>query len=310
MRTLMPGRRLARHRLPPARGLLFSALAVAASTVVATPAGGAGTPVASRTLRAVLVDASTGPDCTEGDLRNLLICGGYFIVNTPGHASNPTGTSPQRAPTSDPTAVATPNPVPVLETTATGGLCLAYTINAGATTPAEVAYVNQLAKNLLVAYAACPAIPAVNPAPLAVDPATLAEQFWQSIPLPVPTPAIPPGYAITGKAAYLVTGGTIAPAAYVEQTPLGKLVVRAQGTFDVDWGDGTTSSGITSVGAAYPHGSISHTYERVATVTVTLTERWTATWSLGAARGTLDELETQATLPNFAVRQVQAVITN
>jgi hypothetical protein len=198
--------------------------------------------------------------------------------------------------------------VPYLEPNGQGGLCLTQTTDLNAATPAEVAYVNVLIKNLQVAYAACPA-PAGAAAP-AVDPATLAEEFWQTIPLPVPKPTIPPGYAITGKPAYLVTDGTIAPAAFVEPTPLGLLTVTAHGTYSVDWGDGSTGGPYTSEGTGYPDGQIVHTYDQTGTVNVALHEAWTATWTLGAATGTLGQLATQATIPGFDVRQIQAVIQN
>jgi hypothetical protein len=206
-------------------------------------------------------------------------------------------------------ALPPPSPVPILEGAPGGGECLTQTTNPAATTPAEVAYLNVLIKNLQVAYSACPPTPPGVAAP-AVDPATLAEEFWQTIPLPVPKPAIPPGYAITGKPAYLVTDGTVSPASFVEPTPLGLLTVTAHGTYTVDWGDGSSGGPYTSESTGYPTGQIVHTYDRTGTVDVALHEAWTATWTLGAAAGTLGQLATQATIPGFAVRQIQAVIEN
>jgi hypothetical protein len=200
-------------------------------------------------------------------------------------------------------------PAPILEPATGGGLCITQTTNPAATTPAEVAYLNVLIKNLQVAYSACPPTPPGVAAP-AVDPATLAEEFWQTIPLPVPKPAIPPGYAITGKPAYLVTDGTVSPASFVEPTPLGLLTVTAHGTYTVDWGDDSSGGPYTSESTGYPTGQIVHTYDRTGTVDVALHEAWTATWTLGAAAGTLGQLATQATIPGFAVRQIQAVIEN
>jgi len=159
--------------------------------------------------------------------------------------------------------------------------------------------------------APCPA-QAVGPAPAAVDPATLAVRFWQTIPLPVPHPTIPPGYAVTGKPAYLVTNGTLSPHPYQRPTPLGPLTITAHGKYLVDWGDGTlpTWTGpYDSEGLAYPNGNISHTYDNTGTVTVTIQEVWTATWTLGDATGTLRTLHTTAVITGFQVRQIQAVIT-
>jgi hypothetical protein len=140
-------------------------------------------------------------------------------------------------------------------------------------------------------------------------PLDFAGQFWKEIPLPVPQPSIPPGYAITGEPAYLVTGGTVDPPAYTEPTPLGLLSVTATGTYTVDWGDGNSSGPFDAEGLPYPNGTITHTYDNVGTLTVTLTENWTATWTLAGAGGTLGQLHTQATIPNFAIRQIQAIIT-
>jgi hypothetical protein len=250
-------------------------------------------------------EASPAAGCHSDPYGNRVDCGGAISLSTSPAAPAVSGIS-QATPAAPPPPP--PNPVPILEAAPGGGQCLTQTTNPNATTAAEVAYLNVLIKNLQVAYAACP--PAAGAAAPAVDPATLAEEFWQTIPLPVPKPTIPPGYAITGKTAYLVTDGTVAPAAFVEPTPLGLLTVTAHGTYSVDWGDGSSGGPYTSEGTGYPNGQIVHTYERTGTVRVTLRETWTATWTLGAAAGTLDQLATQGTIPGLDVRQIQAVIEN
>jgi hypothetical protein len=158
----------------------------------------------------------------------------------------------------------------------------------------------------------CPAAHA-GAAPLPpINPAALAVQFWQTIPLPVPHPSIPPGYAITGKLAYLVTSGPVAPTRYQRTTPLGPLTITARGSYLIDWGDGTlpTWTGPYDYeGGPYPDGKIFHTYDNVGTVTVTVRELWTATWALGPAHGDLTALHTTATIAGFPVQQLQAVIT-
>ncbi len=154
--------------------------------------------------------------------------------------------------------------------------------------------------------------PGGGPAPPPIDPAVLAVHFWQTIPLPRPRPQIPPGYAITGRPAYLVTDGTLAPARYEQSTPLGPLTVDAHGSYLVDWGDGTSptwTGPYLSEGLAYPNGNIFHTFDDVGTVTVTVREVWTATWRLGAASGALSALRTTAAIPGFVVRQIQAIVT-
>lgn len=131
-----------------------------------------------------------------------------------------------------------------------------------------------------------------------------------TIPLPAPKPTIPPGYAITGKPAYLVTDGTVAPKPFRTMTVLGPLSVTVHGAYTVSWGDGAKTGPIGVEGRPFPNGNIGHTYDDVGTVTVTVDESWVATWSLAGAGGTLRELQTTATIPDFVVRQIQAVITS
>ena len=145
---------------------------------------------------------------------------------------------------------------------------------------------------------------------VAVSPAVIATRFWETIPLPAPKPAVPPGFAITGKPAYLVTHGQVAPAAFNQQTVVGALHITARGTYEINWGDGSVTGPYAAEGRPYPNGNIAHTYDNVGTDTITVTETWTATWELGAAGGTLQQLQTRGTVAAFPVRQVQAVITS
>jgi len=157
-----------------------------------------------------------------------------------------------------------------------------------------------------------PPCPATTAPPLrAVSPATLAEEFWETIPLPRPEPKLPPGYAITGKPIYLLTGDSRTPPPWVRQTPLGTLVVTARGTYTVKWGTGTSpavSGPYSSTGGTYPHGTITHTYDVAGTYTIRVEETWSATWRLGDYGGSLQDLRTSATV-SFPVHQVQAVLT-
>jgi hypothetical protein len=155
--------------------------------------------------------------------------------------------------------------------------------------------------------------PNAPPPPAPASPQAYAVRFWQTIPLPVPKPTIPPGYAVTGKPAYLVTHGTTSPPTYAENTPLGQLTVQATGAYYVDWGDaaGPEWDGpYVSEGQPYPNGNIAHTYDYAGTYTVTVEELWSATWRLAGAAGTLTGLHTVAQIPGFQVQQLQAVITN
>jgi len=132
----------------------------------------------------------------------------------------------------------------------------------------------------------CVATPAQPRVVIVIDPATLAVRFWHTLPLPVPKPTIPPGYAITGKTAYLVTNGTLDPTPYAENTPLGELNIMATGSYQVDWGDGTSptwNGPYGFEGLPWPNGSIGHTYDVTGNYSVIVVENWTASWTLGPA---------------------------
>lgn len=177
-----------------------------------------------------------------------------------------------------------------------------------APTLANLAVVHAFTSTQVSLFGLCPQAGATAPV-VAVNPAVLAVRFWETIPLPAPHPVIPPGYAITGKAAYLVTNGTVTPAPFAQGTALGALSIVAHGSYSIDWGDGAASGPFGAESQGYPNGTIVHTYDNVGTYTVTVTETWTADWQLGAAHGTLNQLHTQAAIPGFGVRQVQALIT-
>lgn len=201
--------------------------------------------------------------------------------------------------------------VPLIERGGRNQGCVSFGTAAQPTAPAAdlLSEVHGLTTAWTLQYGLCNPARAALPQTVAVDPAVLAASFWETIPLPAPKPTIPPGYAITGKPAYLVTGGTLDPDPYHQQTVIGSLAITAHGTYHVTWGDGAASGPYDTEGNAWPNGNIAHTYDDTGSYTVTLTETWTATWHLGAATGTLNQLATHATIPAFPVRQLQAVIT-
>lgn len=260
-----------------------------------------------------------------------IACGGSSVSlvspslpPSPAPASQPGGPATGQGATATAPASAAPmaNPLTVasLASKPGGGSCAAFSTAslAAPPSPAVVAAEQGAGNVFTIQYGLCPAAPpaaAATPvaqgapaAPPTPTPAQFAEQFWRTVPLPSPHPTIPPGYAITGKPAFLVTGGTTAPPAYTFPTPFGVLQIVAHGSYQINWGDGATSGPYTSEGLPYPNGNIQHTYDNVGTYTVTVTEAWTATWSLGPLNGTLSQLQTGGTIPNFVVRQVQAVI--
>jgi hypothetical protein len=140
-----------------------------------------------------------------------------------------------------------------------------------------------------------------------VSPATWALQFWGEVLLPKPAPRIAPGFAITGKTAYLETGGTMT-GTYTRDTPLGPLTLQTIGRFFIDWGDGSPLAGpFEDVGGPWPTGRLTHVYTDVGAIDVVVTERWTATWRLGGEGGALLGLRTEGRIDDFPVQELQAV---
>jgi hypothetical protein len=262
-------------------------------------------------LSPVPASAQAG-SCISTGFGGALLCGGSDIVRTPGSPPSP----PTSAPAHETGATGgPPATVPVYPYPAVGpnGLCSATGPNQG--TPLNIQAfwaAGVVLPGCAPAAAPAAAAPARNVTP-AIDPAAISVAFWRTIPLPKPNPQLPPGYAVTGLPAYLVTNGTLQPAPYHAGTPLGPLTIIASGAYSVDWGDDSSpawTGPFRQEGRPYPNGTIAHTFDNVGTVTITVIENWTATWTLGTDRGVLPNLQTTATIPNLQIRQLQAVITN
>lgn len=126
--------------------------------------------------------------------------------------------------------------------------------------------------------------------------------------LGAPAPRIQPGRAIAGKTAFLEIGGA-GPRSFDVADPLGGpgAHVDARPTYRVDWGDGTVIE-TSSTGAAWPHGDVTHVYQRSGHYDVIVTARWTAEWSgANGERGDLNGLTTEGRISRFPVSEVQAV---
>ncbi|MDQ6910598.1 MAG: hypothetical protein M3Z84_07435 [Actinomycetota bacterium] len=148
----------------------------------------------------------------------------------------------------------------------------------------------------------CPAAPGAP----AESPAQVAARYWEEVPLPSPRPAIAPGWAISGKLAYLETQGERSHT-YYNDTPLGRLEIVATGRYEVDWGDGTGPQTFDVEGEPWPNGRITHDYQWAGKYNVVVTEHWSATWHLGGSSGNLRRLRTEGRIDDFEVRQIQAV---
>ena len=152
-------------------------------------------------------------------------------------------------------------------------------------------------------YPTCVADPGIP----ASDPELIALRYLQQIPLPVPDPKIAPGWAITGKLAYLETRGQTS-FSYSADTPVGRLEIAATGRYEVAWGDGETTGPYSIEGRPWPDGQITHDYVWSGTYDIVVSERWTASWTLGGRSGTIGGLRTTGRIDDFSARQIQAVI--
>ncbi len=142
--------------------------------------------------------------------------------------------------------------------------------------------------------------------------------MWWETTLPDPTMATsPPTGAITGLDMFLSIGG---PQKVTFDVPsLGYIVhLDVNSTYDVDWGDpapdgsaigAKVTRGHRTQGGPYPNGDLRHQYIDRGAPTITVTQRWTASWTAGGESGTIsDVLFTDAT-STIAVQEIQAVIT-
>jgi hypothetical protein len=168
--------------------------------------------------------------------------------------------------------------------------------------------VNQVHDLAALEYPPCPEQPRPPGAPAPAEaPSMVARRYWELVPLPRPQPFIAPGRAITGMLAYLETRGEVTYA-YTNDTVFGPLEIVATGRYYVDWGDGTEGGPYAHEGGAWPDGRITHQYTHVGAYDLVVTERWTATWTLGGHTGRLRTLQTVGRIDGFPVQQIQAVI--
>lgn len=102
--------------------------------------------------------------------------------------------------------------------------------------------------------------------------------------LPRPEPSVPPGYALTGMPAYLVTDHALdyGPAEHPVDLGIMELTVRVEGTgtSTVDWGDGSEPQTYDETGLPYPDGGVKYTYADRGEATITVTDSWRLTFDV------------------------------
>jgi hypothetical protein len=150
-----------------------------------------------------------------------------------------------------------------------------------------------------------------------IPPVVLREAITRTIrdDMPRPTLEVPPGYALTGMPAYLVTNHQLEYGPVTHTVDLGVAVldvtVTAAGVTEVNWGDGTVAT-YQAPGTPWPDGQVVHTYRDAGTVDIHVTDTWQVTYRVPAL-GIEDTLEAPLpprTLDALPVQQVQAVRTS
>ena len=240
-----------------------------------------------------------------GETGGIAVTGSQWGVET---GAQPIAGRPVSAPGPvDPTAGAVL--VPEVQLDPAGNRCVYVTAVSGDPNGAAAASGEASLQRLLLSMPFCPNSPvkAVPPA----SPLAAAEYAWRrDVPLPVPKPNIDPGYAVTGKPAYMETGSTtqFGP---VQVTELGyDITITAVGTFEVRWGDGSvTGPGETSAGGKWPNGDVTHVFDVAGAYQVQVIETWTGHYVINGQAGDIpDPITTEGGLPDFPARQVQAVL--
>ena len=157
-------------------------------------------------------------------------------------------------------------------------------------------------QHMVATMPACGAGATTNP------PEQAAFAFLYTYDTPDPEPWIAPGFAITGKRAYLETRGPLTHTPAPVETPLGRLEVAFAATsFTVDWGDDTPAEEYTSPGRPWPDGEASHVYTHIGAYEVVVAQRWQATWRLGDQTGEVILTGAPSVIEALEVDQLQAV---
>jgi hypothetical protein len=167
--------------------------------------------------------------------------------------------------------------------------------------------------------ALCPVAPG-QPAPAAPPPTPFEGAYYAwlyIIDLPSPTASTQPEVAITGLDTFLTIKGE---QHIVRDVPaLGyDIHFDITSVYDVDWGDprpdgSSSGAAITKdhhgQGGPYPYGDLRHQYIDRGSATITITQRWSATWSGGGDGGSLpDSVETTGNL-TLPIQEIQALVT-
>ncbi len=205
-----------------------------------------------------------------------------------------------------------------LETEVDGSIC-AYLSFGTTESASQAAAARATAESLVAEHGLCFASPTLPEATTATPAATPAitsppvEALWQErVTLSQPEPRITPGRAIVGLPTYLEIDGPDTGTWHFDE--LGFAIdITASSAYDIDWGDGAVDLDRPGPGGPYPTGQLTHTYVSSGRYDLTVSQRWTASWTAigpdgAVTSGTISgELVTEGVLGAFPVQELQAV---
>lgn len=264
---------------------------------------------------ALVVLTLAGPALAQTPANPIISSGGDSIIGRAEQRREETGSS-RRSPegrNTAPSVSAVPTPPLVYRSeirwvAETQSTCVSITQQEG--DPNDVLNVYQEMAAFDWARSPTPRCGASVAAPVTLSPAAAAQIVWRDqMKLPPPEPYIAPGKAITGLRAFLEIRGPRTRTQTFNVFGYDLTVTATATSYDVDWGDGAWSRGLTSSGGPWPNGDVRHVFTTQGTYTVRVIERWTGTWSLaGGGGGSVDgTLSSEGRIDAFPVVQVQAV---
>lgn len=149
--------------------------------------------------------------------------------------------------------------------------------------------------------------PCAGAAVPALTPAMWAYSWLRSVDLPVPDPQLGVMWVVGVPPPLHI--GSVLTAGFSEASPFGPASMAVTSEVWIDWGDGEGFTGpfATAGSRDVDAEPFPHVWQHDGFYDVTVQQRWTAEWSVGGARGTLDGLTTEGTREAFEVISIEAV---
>jgi hypothetical protein len=246
----------------------------------------------------VLGQSAPPPTFIAGGRSTIIGAGEFHLGGQAGHSEGGHSVAPTTGP--PPTILD-----PQLRTAPDGSVCVYVGRQPGDPNSLLAVQMEIRSSQLVANHPLCPGSP---PAPGRISPAAAASEVWHDqVDLQDPTLRMAPGKAITGLEGCLEIAGPQSVSRDFPNVFGYDIHIDATSTYDVDWGDGTWTHGLSTQGGPCPGGTIRHTYTTKGTATIVVYQTWQATWSAGGPPAPIPgQLETTASL-TLPIEEVQAV---